>query len=288
MATSKGGRFYLCYTRIMQRKAKKSLGQNFLKSAQAIRDIIGAGELSPRDTVLEIGPGKGALTEALLQTGATVVAIEKDRELFAHLSEKFQNEITSKKLMLIEGDALEFSISDLPTTNFKLIANIPYNITGLIFRKFLESGHQPERMVLLVQKEVAERIVARPTSLKLRGIKTKESILSISVKAYGSPKIIAKVPARYFSPAPKVDSAIIAITNISKQNFTKVDENRFFEVVRAGFAHKRKVLIKNLEEGLGVAKEELLIVWKTLGLSLNTRAEELKVTDWLHIVSSIK
>lgn len=258
----------------MQHKAKKSLGQNFLKSAQAIRDIIGAGELSPNDTVLEIGPGKGALTQALLAAGSTVIAIEKDRELFAHLSEKFQNEIDSKKLMLIEGDSLEFSISDLRTPNFKLIANIPYNITGLIFRKFLESDHQPERMVLLVQKEVAERIVARDG---------KESILSISVKAYGSPKIISKVPARYFSPAPKVDSAIIAITTISKENFTNQSEDRFFEVVRAGFAHKRKVLIKNLEEGLGLQKETLHKTWQDLSLSLNVRAEELDIQKWLKV-----
>lgn len=260
----------------MQHYAKKSLGQNFLKSAQAIRDIVGAGEVRTGDTVLEIGPGKGALTEELLQTGATVIAIEKDRELFAYLSDKFQTEIYSKKLILIEDDALEFSASaySLKPSAYKLIANIPYNITGLIFRKFLESDHQPERMVLLVQKEVAERIVARDK---------KESILSISVKAYGNPKIISKVPARYFSPAPKVDSAIIAITNISKQNFVHIDERRFFEVIRAGFAHKRKVLIKNLEEGLGLQKDALQKVWQTLKFSQNIRAEEVQIGEWLEI-----
>lgn len=263
----------------MQHKAKKSLGQNFLKSAQAIRDIVKAGDVGPQDTVLEIGPGKGALTEALLGAGATVIAIEKDRDLFTHLTEKFQTEINSKKLILTEGDALEFDLpnSKLLTSGYKLIANIPYNITGLIFRKFLESNNQPERMVLLVQKEVAQRI----------SDKIKESILSLSVKAYGTPKIISKVPARYFSPAPKVDSAIIAITNISRSNFTNLTEKRFFDVIHAGFAHKRKVLIKNLEEGLGLQKETLQKMWESLELSHNVRAEELKVEDWLKLVSCI-
>jgi len=262
----------------MQHKAKKALGQNFLKSAQAVRDIIRAGEVDKKDTVLEIGPGKGALTEALLETGATVVAIEKDRDLFQYLSEKFQKEIITKRLILIAGDALEFDPTEqnLQNTSYKLIANIPYNITGLIFRKFFESYNQPERMVLLVQKEVAERIVARDG---------KESILSISVKIYGTPKIIAKVPARYFSPSPKVDSAIIAITNISRNCFkNKKREAKFFNLLHVGFAHKRKVLIKNLEDGLGVSKEKMESVWGAINLPKTIRAEKLQNKDWLQLL----
>ncbi len=262
-------------------KAKKSLGQNFLKSKQALRDIVQAGEVTEKDTILEIGPGKGALTGELLAHGGTVIAIEKDRELITYLSEKFKAEIATKKLLLIEDDILdfEFSIYKLSATTYKLIANIPYNITGAIIRKFCEAEQQPERMVLLVQKEVAERIVARDK---------KESILSISVKAYGTPKIIAKVPARYFSPAPKVDSAIIAITNISKNMFTAVSEQSFFEIVRSGFAHKRKVLIKNLEEGVSIPKEKLLIIWEQLTLSPNVRAEELSLENWGQIVQKLQ
>lgn len=266
----------------MQHKAKKSMGQNFLKSAQAIRDIIGAGELSKNDTVLEIGPGKGALTEALLETGATVIAIEKDRELFAYLAEKFQNEIIAKKFVLIEGDVLEFQIANLKgkEKKYKLIANIPYNITGAIIRKFLSEEIQPERMVLLVQKEVAERIVVR---------NKKESILSLSVKAYGIPKIISKVPARYFSPAPKVDSAIIAITEISKRRFEreKIDEKSFFEVIHAGFAHKRKVLIKNLEEGLKIEKTLIVSLFEKYGLKPTVRAEEIGIDTWIGIAKDM-
>ena len=261
-------------------RPKKSLGQNFLKSAQALRDIIRAGDVTSVDTILEIGPGRGALTEALLETGARVIAIEKDRELFGYLAEKFQNEIISKKLILVEEDILEF---DLPTDKllpkkYKLIANIPYNITGAIFRKFLGAEQQPERMILLVQKEVAERIVARDK---------KESILSIAVKVYGTPKIIAKVPARYFSPAPKVDSAIIAITQISRNNLKTISEELFFEIVRAGFAHKRKVLIRNLEE-LKIKKELLNDVWIKLGLSPKVRAEELGIGVWIALAKELK
>ena len=261
-------------------RPKKSLGQNFLKSAQALRDIIRAGDVTSVDTILEIGPGRGALTEALLETGARVIAIEKDRELFGYLAEKFQNEIISKKLILVEEDILEFDLQTdkLLPKKYKLIANIPYNITGAIFRKFLGAEQQPERMILLVQKEVAERIVARDK---------KESILSIAVKVYGTPKIIVKVPARYFSPAPKVDSAIIAVTGISRNNLKTISEELFFEIVRAGFTHKRKVLIRNLEE-LKIKKELLNDVWIKLGLSPKVRAEELGIGVWIALAKELK
>ncbi len=225
----------------MTHKAKKSLGQNFLKSKPALDAMCKAGELFKMDTVVEIGPGKGALTEYLLRHVNKVIAIEKDYDLCVILSEKFKNEITEGKMVLVRDDALLFNPNtfDLKSHQYKLIANIPYNITGAIFKKFLTEDIHPERMVLLVQKEVAERIVARDN---------KESILSLSVKAYGTPKYIMKVGKRFFSPAPKVDSAIIQITNISRKNFAnRTQEEKFFELVKSGFAHKRKMLIRNLE-----------------------------------------
>ena len=145
-------------------KAKKSLGQNFLKSEPALNMMCEAGEVSDKDTVLEIGPGKGALTKKLLEKAKRVIAVEKDHELFEFLQEKFVDEIKNGKLELINGDILEFDPTTyylLLTTSYKLIANIPYNITGAIFKKFLSSSFQPEKMVLLVQKEVADRVVAR-------------------------------------------------------------------------------------------------------------------------------
>src|SRR3989344_6973903 len=159
-------------------RAKKSLGQHFLKSERALAKIVEAGEVSAQDTILEIGPGQGALTEKLLTTGAKVLAVEKDTYLYKFLKQKFEQEINSGQLNLIHDDILKLDPSYylLPTPYYKLIANIPYNITGAILEKFLSSDNQPERMVLLVQKEVADRICGHSVSTW----QNKESILSIS------------------------------------------------------------------------------------------------------------
>lgn len=255
----------------MIHKAKKSLGQNFLKSKPALAMMISAGAVVDTDTVVEIGPGKGALTEKLLENAGHVIAIEKDRDLVDFLKEKFNKEIEEGRFELVQGDCLEWCPGTLKSKNYKLIANIPYNITGAILKKFLSEENQPERMVLLVQKEVAERIVARDS---------KESILSISVKAYGTPKYMMKVEKRFFSPAPKVDSAIIAITEISKKNFKiKDQEGKFFEILKTGFAHKRKVLKKNLEDAL--PKETIAELFKTYNINEKVRAEDIKLSNWL-------
>lgn len=246
--------------------AKKSLGQNFLKSERALNSIIEAGNIEETDTVLEIGPGKGALTERLLEKAQKVIAVEKDDVLFEELKNKYQNEKLSDKLVLIHGDILEFSTPNEP---YKLIANIPYNITGAIFKKFLSGEYQPESIVLLVQKEVADRIVARDA---------KESILSISVKAYGNPKYIETVKAGSFSPAPKVDSAIISIEGISKKFFEGFREEEFFNLLKAGFASKRKKLSSNLSALY--PKGEVIKAFEHLGLDENIRAEDLKLQNW--------
>lgn len=251
-------------------KAKKSLGQNFLKSKLALKKIIEAGNLTDKDTVLEIGPGKGALTEELLNTKVKVIAVEKDYDLLEILNKKFEKQIVSGQLRLINEDILEFDI-DKYLQKYKILANIPYNITGAILKKFLTSVKQPELMVLMVQKEVAKRIVANNK-------KDGESILSISVKAYGAPKIITKVPARYFSPAPKVDSAVISINNISRELFIKneVEEEKFWQIVKAGFAHKRKKLSSNL-------KNIKINCPKELG---DKRAEDLSIEDWMGLLKT--
>ena len=260
-------------------RAKKSLGQHFLRSKSALSAIISAGNISHADMVLEIGPGKGVLTEALLQAGATVIAIEKDSDMITLLQEKFADFIASKKLVLLEDDILDFDFTKhhLKHTEYKLIANIPYYITGAIIRKFLETKHQPSRMVLLVQKEVSDRIVARDK---------RESLLSISVKAYGEPHYIVKVPAKSFSPAPKVDSAVLSIQNISKKRFTDTPEDKFFTILRAGFAHKRKMVISNLAEA-GFLREKIEKIFEILSISLKSRAEELTVDQWFAIVKEL-
>ena len=246
---------------------KKSLGQNFLKSEIALKKIIEAGEIKPDDIILEIGPGRGALTEKLLEKAGLVIAVEKDHELFEMLKEKFAIQINSSSLMLVHDDILKFEINNYKMRNYKIIANIPYNITGAILKKFLTAKDQPSLMVLMVQREVAARILAR---------NGKESILSVSVRAYGEPKKIMKVPARYFSPAPKVDSAIIAIKNISHRIFEEndIDEEKFWKIVKSGFAHKRKKLSGNL-------KNLILCQRDTLASLGNKRAEDLTLADWI-------
>ena len=259
-------------------KAKKSLGQHFLKSERALREIIETARLVPGETVLEIGPGTGILTERLLAAGAHVVAVEKDDHLFKLLKEKYKTEIESNGLNLIHDDILKFNSTYylLLTTYYKLIANIPYNITGAIFQKFLSAEYQPSLMVLLVQKEVAQRIVASDG---------KESILSISVKAYGTPRYVDTVKAGSFAPAPTVDSAIIAVDSISKQFFEGFSEEQFFHMLRAGFHSKRKKLSSNL--ALLYGKEKIQETFEKLGLSANIRAEEVNSNTWLCLAEAI-
>ncbi|MEK7175708.1 MAG: 16S rRNA (adenine(1518)-N(6)/adenine(1519)-N(6))-dimethyltransferase RsmA [Patescibacteria group bacterium] len=321
----------------MFHKSKKSLGQNFLKSQMVVKKIIEAGEITPDDIILEIGPGKGILTEKLLEKSKTVIAVEKDNQLFDFLKEKFSEQILNKKLILINEDILKFDyLGALPLNDsletfpkgltlkksqrsdlgersnfdcklgYKIIANIPYNITGAIFQKFLTAENQPTSIVLMVQHEIAKRILDK-----------KESLLSLSVKAYGEPKIIMKVPARFFSPAPKVNSAIISIKNISRNFFKDPEvrplellqgltsgltfEKKFWQIVRAGFAHKRKKLSGNLREkfllkGLTLKKSQksdLLIkipqltlpeIFQKEKIPLNSRAENLNIDQWKKLV----
>ncbi|MEN9647809.1 MAG: dimethyladenosine transferase, rRNA (adenine1518-N6/adenine1519-N6)-dimethyltransferase [Candidatus Parcubacteria bacterium] len=249
--------------------AKKSLGQNFLISTQPVRRMIECAKVIASDTVLEIGPGKGVLTKALLATGARVIAVEKDDNLIPLLQVSFDAEIRTGQFTLIHGDVLTLFATHpaLLTKGYKVVANIPYYITGEIIRMFLEAEIQPDTIALLVQKEVAERIVARDG---------KESILSISVKAYGVPEYGGTVKKSLFRPIPNVDSAIIAIHHITKALFVdkQVSELRFFEVVKAGFAHKRKQLKNNLK---GVIDDTKL---ESVGMR---RAEELTVQEWIEL-----
>ncbi|MFA6397780.1 MAG: 16S rRNA (adenine(1518)-N(6)/adenine(1519)-N(6))-dimethyltransferase RsmA [Candidatus Paceibacterota bacterium] len=271
----------------MRIKAKKSLGQNFLKSKSVAGVIVDAGDIHAGDIVLEIGPGKGILTEKLVILAGKVIAIEKDDNLSLFLKEKFVKESKNGRIDIVNKDILDFDpkILKFYGKTYKIVANIPYYITGLLFRKFLESDFQPEKMVFLVQKEVAMRIMARDP--RHGGASNKESLLSISVKAYGEPKFIKKVPARYFSPEPKVDSAVLLVDNISKKHFKNIDENRFFEILKSGFAHKRKVLIKNLES-ITKDKEKLREIFLKNNIPEKTRAENLTLDNWLKITKEIK
>ncbi|MDD5050575.1 MAG: 16S rRNA (adenine(1518)-N(6)/adenine(1519)-N(6))-dimethyltransferase RsmA [Candidatus Pacebacteria bacterium] len=261
--------------------AKKSLGQNFLNSKPALEKIVAAAKLSADDVVLEVGPGKGALTELLLEKAGKVIAVEKDDRLIPFLQEKFQREISSGNFTLVHSDILEFSPTsqNLLENSYKLVANIPYYITGIFIRKFLSEVAQPSTMVLMLQKEVAERIVARDG---------KESILSMSVKAYGTPKIIGIVKAGSFTPAPAVDSAILAIENISKDFFRGTSEESFFELLKAGFGSKRKQLQNNLRTNKNISQERMKILFEKAGITEKARAEDLTLFQWKKLLEDIE
>ena len=256
-------------------EAKKSLGQNFLKSQKAIRSMIESPGISSGDMVVEIGPGKGALTKPLLETGATVIAFELDERMIEYLNETLSDYVSSGKLVLVHLDVLEADITHYTQGQpYKVVANIPYYITNLILRTLLSSEHQPTVMCLLIQKEVVERIVSRDG---------KESILSLSVKIYGNPKYIMKVGRQYFSPSPRVDSAVIMIDDINRKGILNLEfEKSFFNVVRTAFSQKRKKAVKNL---LKLAERS---VWEEIfsdcNVDINVRAEDIAFNKWVQIV----
>jgi 16S rRNA (adenine1518-N6/adenine1519-N6)-dimethyltransferase len=252
------------------------LGQHFLTAHWAAVSLARAADVHSDETVLEIGPGKGMLTRELLTTGERVIAIEKDELLVAKLQETFAQEISTDHLKIISADIRDITPEKLflQSGKYVLAANIPYYITGEIIRQFLTASAQPRAMALLVQKEVAQRITSK-----------KESILSLSVKAYGKPKIIEKVSRKCFSPAPSVDSAILLIDTISRDFFTDLEEERFFAVVHAGFASKRKFVANNPAVKYG--KESATKALASAGIDRKERAENIAIDEWKILAQSL-
>lgn len=254
-------------------RTKKSLGQHFLRSRSALHSIAAAAELRPGECVVEIGPGDGTLTEHLLATGARVIAVEKDRRLIPLLKERFSREIAQGQLTVVGGDALAFDPDRyaLADRGYKAVGNIPYYITGALVQTFLTTSSQPQMIVFLVQKEVAERIARSP----------KESVLSLSVKAYGTPRYVRTVPRGAFQPPPRVDSALVQIRDISRKNFKNAaHEKRFFDILHAGFGSKRKLLVRNLEKMLGIEAADAFV---RLGIPSKARAEDVPLPLWLEL-----
>jgi 16S rRNA (adenine1518-N6/adenine1519-N6)-dimethyltransferase len=268
----------MCYSLMMkndQFKPKKSLGQHFLTSEGAVDNIIETSNLSKKDLVLEIGPGRGVLTTAILKTGAGLIAVEKDDVLIEPLKTKFEKEIKTGKLEIVHADILETDIEKIVGGNkYKLVANIPYYITGEIIRKFLTSNKKPELLTILVQKEVAERIVAK---------NGKESVLSLSVKFFGEPFYIQTVKKGSFNPPPNVDSAILRVEIRKKKN--EIREEEFFKAVKTGFSSKRKKLISNLSAVY--EKDTLTKAFLELKMNENTRAEDLGLEKWIELLKQV-
>ena len=258
---------------------KKSLGQNFLTSDVVPRWLTGAGEVVVGDSVLEIGPGTGALTKSLLAAGATVIAVEADARAITILETTFAAEISDGRLQLHHLDARTLDVTTLGLTHhsFKVVANIPYYLSGFLLRTLLEGEAQPTTLVFLMQKEVVNRIAREE----------KESILSLSVKAFGIPKYIKTVTRGHFNPPPKVDSAILQITAISRENFTDGTEPAiFFSLLHLGFGQKRKQLLSNFSHLY--PREVLTHLFMKLNIPLDARAETVALETWLNLTHILK
>lgn len=248
---------------------KKRLGQHWLKDSVALEAITELAEIHHTDTVLEIGPGLGHLTHYLVNQAQHVVAVEFDETLAATLPSK----VTSDKLRVIQSDILKFDLGSLPS-HYKVVANIPYYLTSNLLRVFSESTNPPYMMVLLVQKEVAERICAGPGQM---------SILSVSVQLYYDCELGLTVPADKFEPKPKVDSQAVVLRKHGKPLFHDLDTKKFFQIVKAGFAGRRKKLRSSLSAGLGISKQGADELMVKAGINGDKRAQELGLHDWYKI-----
>jgi len=285
-------------------KPNKTMGQNFLIDNNVLEEIIGTADLNKNDIVLEIGPGLGILTKKLAEKSKKVIAIEKDKQITGVLKKELEN---YNNIEIIHGDILEIlkdgvlerwsgtalqsyilaqqgcankaapspDFSKTQSLNsYKIVANIPYYLTSHLIRMLLELENQPEEITLLIQKEVAQRIcISSP----------KMNLLAISVQFYGKPKIISYIPKENFWPEPKVDSAIIKITDIRKPE--NINIKKFFKLVKAGFSSPRKQLINNLSQNLSVNKEEIKKALTECNLNIQARAENLSIKDWICLTS---
>ncbi len=283
-------------------KILKSLGQNFLTDENVLNKIIQVAELNKNDLVIEVGPGLGVLTKELSEKCEQVIAIEKDKKLAELLKKEIPSPIPSKMgripvpqmggvlipppdkggvggVEIFNGDILKTNINELikkygHNEKYKLVSNIPYYITSPVIKLFLENKIQPQVIILLVQKEVAERICARPGKL---------SILALSVQIYGKPEIIGYVNKSSFYPEPKVDSAILKIGGIKKE-FPDDYYEKIFRIIKIGFSSKRKKLVNNLSAGLCIDKDRTGKILLETKIDLNARAQELELEDWKRLV----
>ena len=248
------------------RGPKKSLGQHWLKDPDILADIAEAADLTSDDVVLEIGPGLGTLTSRLLARANSVTAVEFD----ADLARKLPGQFPGKKLTVVNQDILQFDLNQL-TKNYKVVANVPYYITSKIVEKLMTAENKPSIAVLLVQKEVAERIAAEAGNM---------SILSVSVQIFAEAELDIEVPRQFFTPPPKVDSQVVILRTRNNPLITPEDQRDFFRIVKAGFSAKRKKLRSSLSGGLGIDKSAVEELLKNAGISPDARAEDLAIEDW--------
>ncbi|MBZ9578244.1 ribosomal RNA small subunit methyltransferase A [Patescibacteria group bacterium] len=255
----------------------KRFGQNFLIDKSALKKIVESANLHLKDIVLEIGPGIGTLTKEIAKKVKRVIAIEKDKKMIEILKETLND---FKNVKIIQEDILKIDPKYyiLNTKHYKIVANLPYYIVSPVIRKFLESKNPPEFMILMVQKEVAQRICSKPPKM---------SLLAVSVQFHAKPKIISFVLKKSFWPQPKVDGAIIELSKIRSQK-SKIFTDLFFKIVKAGFSQPRKQLANNLSKGLELDKERIKKWLLKNKIKPTQRAETLSVQDWIKLTKNFK
>jgi len=267
----------------------KKLGQNFLINQNIVEKIILASGLKKNDNVLEIGSGLGVLTQELIKKVDNLIVVEKDKKLAEYLTTNNKQLTTNNKIEIINDDILKIKNSDLfknlKIKNYKLISNLPYQITSPILWKFLQEEKKLNMMVLMVQKEVAERIISKPGKM---------SILAVLCQFYAEIEKVCDVSRENFWPIPDVDSAVIKLklhanndTNKYEYHANDFDTQKFFQIVKIGFSQKRKMLKNNLSNGLQIPQENIIKILKEVGLNQKIRAQELSVENWVKICKKI-
>jgi 16S rRNA (adenine1518-N6/adenine1519-N6)-dimethyltransferase len=259
-------------------RARKSLGQHFLIDEAVLSTIIEAAELSSKDTVIEVGPGLGILTVELARHAGNVIAVELDTELASLLQRRLAS---LSNLRVVNADILKVKPIQLlgGKNNYKVVANLPYYITSPVLRYFVEASPKPSLMVMMVQKEVGQAIVASPGNM---------SILAVSLQLYSQPKIISYVPAQSFYPRPKVDSVVLRFDVLPKPAVKVGDIKGFFEVVRSGFSSPRKQLHNSLAHGLGIKPAEITPLLKQVDIDPERRAETLSLEEWAKLYKALE
>jgi 16S rRNA (adenine1518-N6/adenine1519-N6)-dimethyltransferase len=260
----------------LKAKPHKKMGQNFFIAEKYIDLMVDSAGVAKSDLIIEIGPGTGKITEKLLGKEAKIIAIEKDRNLSAYLKEKYKN---NSQITILEADFLKIDIEKLiKDSSYKIISNIPHNITGKIFRKILELKNKPNLAVFSLQKEKAEKITRKNN-------KEKENFLSLIFQIFGEMKFIEKIPSSAFWPKPKTDSAIVKATFLKEPKIK--NHKNFIKLLKAGFSSPRKKAITNLSKGLNIKKDILLKIFGELGFDSNSRPEDLNFNDWKNIFQKV-
>ena len=255
-------------------KPKDYLGQNFLADEEVLQGIVTAADLNSGDTVLEVGPGLGVLTRELATHAGRVIAVEKDQKLIPILKRQMRD---AKNLEIINQDILRFHLEEQVTSNYKVVANIPYYLTSKLFQYFLERRRQPEVLILMVQKEVGERVVAQPGGL---------SVLGISIQVYADPEILLEVPRESFWPVPEVDSVVLRIT--PRRKYPEItDEKSFFRLIKIAFAGKRKQVHNTLANGLKLPKPEIADLLAKAKIDPTTRPQDVEIEQWIALYREV-